>query len=303
MAEFIHSKTNIFGVLGYHTGPAAVLRPPSTGSDSDLDEYDVRIMDDLAQLGAKFTGFPVIPVVKYHGARSRDINLRGHFHNFGYHHLGLYVFEFELGTIHNSAGISTEEQLAVKNEEEDAELNRRIMKWWDDQVNRDMIFKDWEEFDHPQLGKVEIGGFLRKHAGNPTLIDLAKISEGTYKFTIDHALKHPKIILEDVKVDNVGGNIFRIRARVANRGEFPTNISNNGKSLRRLRPVRVELHTSDDVELLSDQGHHNLGHLGGITDSRLLEWFVSVSDRDQDICQIKILGGTGGNVCHTIRLK
>jgi len=303
MAEFIHSKPNIFAVLGYHTGPAAVLRPPSTGSDSDLDEYDVRIMDDLAQLGAKFTGFPVIPVVKYHGARSRDINLRGHFHNFGYHHLGLYVFEFELGTIHNSAGISTEEQLAAKNEEEDAELNRKIMKWWDDQVNKDMLFKDWEEFDHPQLGKVEIGGFLRRHAGNPTLLDLAKISEGTYKFTINHALKHPKIILEDVKVDNVGGNIFRIRARVTNRGEFPTNISNKGKSLRRLRPVRVELHISDGAELLSDQGHHNLGHLGGITDSRLLEWFVSLSDRDQDICQIKILGGTGGNVYHTIRLK
>ncbi|HGJ66272.1 TPA: carboxypeptidase, partial [bacterium] len=49
IGEFIHSNPNIFAILGYHTGPAAVLRPPSTGSDSDLDEHDVRMMDDLAQ--------------------------------------------------------------------------------------------------------------------------------------------------------------------------------------------------------------------------------------------------------------
>jgi hypothetical protein len=303
MAEFIHSSPNLFAVLGYHTGPSAVLRPPSTGSDSDLDEYDVRIMDDLAQFGSESTGFPVIPVVKYHGVRSRDINLRGHFHDFGYHHLGLYVFEFELGVIQNSAGISTEEQLAVKNDDEEAEQLRKVMQWWDNQTQKEPLFKNWEAFDHPQFGKVEIGGFIRRHAYNPALSDLAKISEGTYKFTINHALKHPKIILEDVKADNVGGNLFRIRVRIANRGEFPTHVSNKGRSLRRLRPVRVELYTSEGIELLSNQGHYNLGHLGGITDSRLLEWFVSVSDTNLGICQLKILGGTGGNICQTIKLK
>jgi hypothetical protein len=301
VAEFIHSKPNLFGILGYHTGPAAVLRPPSTGSDSDLDEHDVRVMDDLAEIGSKYTGFPVIPVVKYHEKRSRDINLRGHFHNFGYHHLGLFVFEFELGVISNSAGISTEEQLGVQNEEEEEEERRKVIRWWDEQTEKDQIFKMWEAFQHPQLGKVEIGGFLNRHVGNPTLQDLKQISEGTYKFTLDHVRKHPKVVLEDVQVEPVGGQVFRIRVRVANRGEFPTNVSNKGRNLRRIMPVRVEFNSVEGVKLLSAQGHYNLGHLGSITDSRFLEWFVFNPDRRQVLCEINIIGGTGGNIRYAIQ--
>ncbi|MDA0747238.1 MAG: M14 family metallopeptidase, partial [bacterium] len=152
LAEFLHSRPNLFGVLGYHTGPAAVLRPPSTGSLSDLDESDERQIEDLARIGEKETGFPVIPVIKYHGTRNRDINLRGHFHNFGYQHLGLYVYEFELGTIKDSAGISTQEQFTVENDEEYEAQMRRLMKWWDRLKSRSPLFKPWKRFQHPQLG-------------------------------------------------------------------------------------------------------------------------------------------------------
>ncbi|MBM3211341.1 hypothetical protein FJZ33_03910 [Candidatus Poribacteria bacterium] len=302
IGEFMHSKPNLFGVLGYHTGPAAVLRPPSTGSDNDLDEGDVGIMEDLARVGAKYTGFQIYPVVKYHGKKSKDINLRGHFHNFGYHHLGLFVFEFELGVIENSAGITTEEQFAAETDEDREELQRKLMNWWDNQTERDPIYKPWEKFQHPQLGKVEIGGFLRRHIAGPTLWDLAKISEGTYKFTLEHAGKHPKVTLEDLQVDFMGENIYRIRLRVANRGEFPTHISNKGRNLRRLRPVRLEFHPVDGVKLLSSQGHYTIGHLGGITGSRLLEWFVSVPEDKIEICEIRIFGGTGGNTRELLKI-
>lgn len=295
MAEFIHSRENLFGVLGYHTGPAAVLRPPSTGSDTDLDENDVRIMEDLARIGAKHTEFPVIPVVKYHTKRGRDINLRGHFHNFGYHHLGLFVFEFELGILMNSAGITTEQQFETETVEDSEEQMRKLMEWWDAQEEKDAIYRPWEPFIHPQLGEVEIGGFLRRHTAGPTLPDLARISEGTYKFTLEHARKHPQVALEDIQVDAMGNSVYRVRAQVANRGEFPTHISNKGRGLRRLRPVRVEFHVAEGVKLLSDRGHQSLGHLGGISDSRPLEWFVLASESRNNLCEIRVAGGTGGN--------
>ena len=156
LAEFIHSRPGLFGVLGYHTGPAAVLRPPSTGADSDLDAADVRVMQELAEIGARHTGFPVIPVVKYHRKSERDINLRGHFHDFCYHHLGLFAFEFELGVLLNSAGIGTEAILGAKDEPASEALVRRMMKWWDRQTKRDRIFAPWTPYRHPQLGKVEV---------------------------------------------------------------------------------------------------------------------------------------------------
>ena len=296
LAQFVHSRPNLFGALGYHTGPAAVLRPPSTGSDDALDAEDVRVMEDLAEIGSRETGFPVIPVVKYHTARARDINLRGHFHNFGYHHLGLFVFEFELGIIRNSAGISTEEQFAVRTEEESEAQMRRVMKWWDEGKSRVPLFRPWREYDHPQLGRVEIGGLLLPYLANPTMADMRKIAKNTYRFTLEHAAKHPRVVLERLSVAAIEGTIFRIRARVANRGEFPTHITNKGRSLRRMRPVRVEFHPGQGVQLLSQRAHMELGHLRGVTGSKELEWFVSAPEKSGDLGEIILCGGTGGNL-------
>ena len=301
MAEFVFGRPNIFGVLGYHNGPNAVLRPPSTGADRDLDAADVNVMEELAQIAAKHTKFPVVPVVKYHRSSSRDINLRGHFHNFGYHHLGLYVFEFELGMILNSAGLKTKDDIfAVTCEAEYEALFRKMMKWWDGLKKRDPIFQPWRKFDHPQLGQVEIGGLLKKYLAGPTLKDLRRIARGTYRFTLEHAARHPRVTVEDVRVDRVGDKVYRIRARVANRGEFPTHVTNKGRGLRRLKPVRVEFAPAEGVELLSRAGHQSLGHMAGVSDGRELEWFVSAPGRGKTLCELKVFAGTGGNVSATV---
>ena len=294
MGTFLHARTNLFGVLGYHTGPAAVLRPPSTGADADLDADDVWVMEDLAEIASEETGFPVVPVVKYHMERSRDINLRGHFHNFGYHHLGLFVFEFELGTMRNSAGISTQEQFSVRVEEESEAQMRKVLRWWDRQKSKPPLFRPWKKSEHPQLGEVEIGGFLFPQLANPAVGDLRKIARGTYRFTLEHARRHPRIVVEDLQVDAVGKGVFRIRGRVANRGAFPTHVTNRGRNLRRLRPVRVDFDPAEGVEVLSYQAHHDLGHLGGETGSKVLEWFVV--GKGKDLGEVRVQGGTGGNL-------
>ncbi len=301
IAEFMHGHANLFAVLGYHTGPAAVLRPPSTGSLADMDREDDQLCQDIALIGARETGFPVVPVIEYHGARSRDINLRGHFHNFGYQHLGLFVYEFELGTILNSAGITTEEILSSRVEEDEYGHLRRVMRWRDSQAPEYPLYRDWQPFTHPQLGPVEIGGVLRPYAYNPALMHLPRIAEATYRFTLAHARMHPRLVLEDVTAEAVGGPVYRVRARVANRGHFPTHVSNRGKGLARLRPTRVEFQPSEGVNLLSAQGHVDVGHLEGVTGSRQLEWFVAAPEGADDLCTIRALGGAGGNTAVNVR--
>jgi len=301
MAEFVFSRDNIFGVLGYHTGPNAVLRPPSTGADGDLDAGDVEVMQELAEIGARLTQFPVVPVVKYRRDYQRDINLRGHFHNFGYHHLGLFVFEFELGVLLNSAGMKTKDDIfAVKSEQEYEALFRRMMRWWDKQKRRAPVFSKWTRFNHPQLGEVQIGGLLKKHFAGPTLDDLRQIAEATHKFTLAHVDRHPRVVIESSHAEAVGGHVYRIRVRVANRGEFPTHVSNKGRGLRRLKGVRVDFVPAKGVELLSRIGHHSLGHLAGVTDGRELEWFVSAPGKGHKLCELRVSGGTGGNAAVSI---
>lgn len=295
LAEFIFSRQNIFGILGYHTGPASVLRPPSTGSEDDLDEEDVKIMRTLAAFGSRKTHFPSHAVVQYRCDDQRDIPLYGHAHDFGYQHLGLFVFEFELGTLMNSAGVSPGAIFRTRSEEERESLARRTLKWWDRQKKRDPVFVPWKPFRHPQIGKVEIGGLLLRHLVGRTLPDLARVCRGTHSFTLEHAACHPWVRIEEARAESLGSGVYRIRARVANRGQFPTNVSNRGKKLRRLSPVRVEFHAAPAVKLLSIAGHQEIGHLPGLTGSRTLEWFVSAAGNMRELCELRVFGGAGGN--------
>ncbi|MBN1345669.1 MAG: hypothetical protein JXQ73_23455 [Phycisphaerae bacterium] len=302
LGKWIHARPNLFAVLGYHTGPNAILMPPSTGSLSDLDADDLRQIQDIGEIGAKHTGFPAIHVINYRFERDPTNNLRGHFHNFGYQHLGLFVYEFELGTMYNTPGISTKEIFACRKRQDEEGVIRRIMKWCDRNPRRaPKLFRSWRRFRHPQLGDVEIGGLLRKYLYNPTPAELATIARNTYKFTIDHAAKHPWLRIEDLTVEQVSAGVHRIRARVANRGELPTNVTNQGKSLARLHPVRVEFHAGEGAEVLSRQAHHELGHLEGLTGGQLMEWFVAAPPEGA-VCTIHVRGGTGGNVTEVIEL-
>jgi len=291
MGEFISGRNNIFGILGYHTGPGAVLRPPSSGSDRDIDESDILLMEELASIGSKETGYPVIPVFKYHWNNRRDINLKGHFHNFGYNHLGLPVFEFELGTMHHSAGITTEERFSATSDKMEEEFKRRIMKWWDNDGRKFPLFVDWKEFMHPQLGKIEIGGFILSYFSNPALGDLEKIFKGTYNFTIEYARRRPRILIEDLSVEK-RGDVYRIRAKVANRGAFSSSITRKGRTLARMKSVRVDFSTSDRTRLLSLKSCYNIGHMDA-NSSRTLEWFVESSGGP--LGEIIVHAGTGGN--------
>jgi len=296
LAEFIHSHRNLFGILGFHAGHAAIVRPPAAGPRKEIDQPDDRVMDELAKMGSEETGFPALPLVELHPAHKRDKYRGGHFLDFAYHHLGIFAFDLELGTVLNSAGISTSQFLAVESDDEIDEHMRRLMQWWDAQEPQEPLFRPWQPFDHPQLGRVEIGGFLYTHLDNPTLANLPETSEAAYRFILRLAQKRPQLVPGDVQVDSVGGSVRRLRLRVANQGELPTCVSNKGRSLRHRHAIGVEFCPAEGVTLLSDQGHADLGHLEGLTGTQVLEWFVSGEGVGGKLCDIRIHGGAAGNV-------
>jgi hypothetical protein len=300
LSQFIHAHPNIFGILGYHTGWAAFLRPPSLGRDEDIDEQDLLRMEAFGRESHRRTGLPTTSVVRYCQDNQRHRSLYGHFPMTGYQHLGLFVFEFELGTIMDSAGLGFEDYRQRADNEELEEAERSLMRWWDRSGRKPPFFLPWRSFDHPQLGPVEIGGRSLRDWANMTMTDLKKRCAGTYAFTLHHAEQHPYVCLEEMDVSAFGADIYRLRGRVANRGALPTHVTNRGAKLARLRPVRVECHPGKGVEVLSQKAHHNLGHLAGPSGSRALEWFVR--GRHGSHCEIRVQGGTGGNLQRIITL-
>ena len=300
LAGFMHEKRNLFGIMSFHCGYASILRPPSSDSGNLIDETDDRTIQEIALMGQEELGFGIASNMTMHRKDQRPQPKSGHFMSFSYHHLGLIAYEIELGYMGDEAGVNMEEMHNSEGDEPEKLWMRKIMKWWDAHKDEQPLFEDWKPFEHPQLGPVEIGGFLYSHLDNPAFSRLPRILEGVYRFAVKHAEQHPRVCLEDITTDQVEKEVYRVRARVANRGRLPTNVTNQGAGIPRLLPVQVYFYPAEGTALLSREGHRNLGHLAGVNGCRDLEWFVSGSPERKELCEIVVSGGTGGNIRQTV---
>lgn len=269
LAEFVYAHPNIFGILGFHCGCDSVLRPPSTGSDDDIILSDLEKMKEIGKKGEELTGFKLRAVTEYKPDDSKPIALKGHFHDWGYRHLGLFVFEIELGNIYNSNGITTEQYFEASDEERrDFEL---VALTWHDQHPEKEAFGDWRPFEHPQLGEVEIGGWRRHFVANPASEDMESIAAKCTAFILDHAGRRPLIKIVKVEVAHMEGKVHRVLATVMNTGDLATQVTELGHRVTQNDGVRVRL---EGAEVLSRGAVQEIGHLGGVSGHRDLEWFV-----------------------------
>ncbi len=298
LAEFIFKQPKLCGILGYHCGSASVIRPPAWGPREDLDPGDDALLEELAREGAEAIDSPAVALSDPTGPGGRSGGRRGHALGFAYHQLGIPGFDVELGTIVNAAGVSAHEWHERSRDRDGIDaMYRQLLRWWDGDGRRHPLFEPWRRFDHPQLGPVELGGLLFTAIDNPLVPVLEPMVDGAYRFTRSFAERHPWVQAEEVEVAPVGGDVYRIRARIANRGRLPTNITNQGLGLPRLQPVRASLMPAGGVELLSARGHLDLGHLCALSGSRIVEWFVRApgAEPGAEIGVIRVLGGTGGD--------
>lgn len=130
---------------------------------------------------------------------------------------------------------------------------------------------------------------------------------GCHESILLHAKMHPWVQIEKVEVTPVGegggGGVYRVRALVANRGELPTHVTNHGRSLPRIAPVRASFVPAEGVELLSTPGHVELGHLAGVTGSGRAEWFVRAACAEAPcklLGRLLVNGSCGGDVSRDV---
>ncbi len=286
-ADFLFSHSRIFAILGYHCGHASVIRPPASGSRDDLDPEDDRLIEELAQIGVKHTGTHILPLVT-----KDNPGKGGHSLDTIYHHLGVLGLELELGTVTNNAGLTTEEWLRWEDGDADR-WNRRLLAWWDERGQPEPLFESWHEFDHPQLGEVEIGGWHYTAWDNPLVSALEEMLEGCHRFTLELAGRHPHVVIDSLEVNRIDDTTCRISLGIANQGNLPTHVTNRGKALDRVRSVYIELDPEDDVHVT--ERRIEAGHLEAGSSCRF-EWTATSVHRAETIGDLVIDGGTGGVV-------
>lgn len=132
-------------------------------------------------------------------------------------------------------------------------------------------FIDWTEFDHPQLGKVEIGGFVPGFKLNPPDSEIESLVAQQTRFVADLLGKFPDISVDGPIVERLDDEVWRISLRVRNDGFLPTR-SASGVRARRIRPMIVFLELDDDHVIAGRRATPIESIAGG--DSHELEWTV-----------------------------
>ncbi len=261
LVDFIIQHPNINAAITYHTYSGAILRPPSTHPDDEMDANDLWVYKAIGKRGTELTGYPNISV--YHEFRYHPKQvISGVFDDWMYNHLGIFAFTVEQWDIVGKAGIKDRKFIEWMRDHPHEE-DYKILQWADEHIGEE-AYVDWYEFEHPQLGKVEIGGWNAMYTWRnppPQFMGEEAARNVPFALSLGHMLPHLEIHTLEIK--KAGDQTYIINLVVDNGGFLPTFTNNQGKKRNAIRPVRVEIKAPESVEILTGKAKSEIGHLEG----------------------------------------
>ncbi len=314
LVDFIARHPNINLAITFHTFSRVILRPYSTKSDDDMNTEDLWVFKKIGELGSKITGYRCVSTFhdfKYH---PKEITT-GAFDDWMYDHHGVFTYTIELWDLPTEAGIKDRKWIEWWREHPHEE-DLQILKWIDEHAAPD-AYVDWQPYEHPQLGKVELGGWNNMYTWrNPPLKFVEAEVKRHYDFILTLGELLPSLSVNALMITKLGPNKYHLNLVVENGGFLPSYTSQQGKSRKAARPVRVELELPDGVTLASGKRKEELGHLEGRsnklevtaysadspTDNRArLEWVIKAAQGTK--ITVKILSERAGSLTAEVVLR
>ncbi|MEO7398048.1 MAG: M14 family metallopeptidase [Ilumatobacteraceae bacterium] len=265
LVRAIIARPNICGYNAYHTAGGVLLRPSSTATDASLAPADVWTWKELGLRGTELTGYKVHSVYEDFTWDKSD-TMSGAADDWAYEHLGVFSWTTEFwDVVHHATGTRSSTEIWQLGPTPDEEV--AIAKWADQHGE---YFFEWQPFDHPQLGPVEIGGvdWFRVHSNAPEACLVDEIRPHA-EFAVHHALASPRIEILDASASALGDGLWRVEVGIANTGWLPTQISVRATKENLVLPLIAELDLPVGVEIVGGPNRVKLGQLSGRSAYRL----------------------------------
>ncbi|MHC5066365.1 MAG: hypothetical protein ACYTG5_20605, partial [Planctomycetota bacterium] len=135
-------------------------------------------------------------------------------------------------------------------------------------------FVDWAEYEHPDLGTVEIGGFVQ---GQDWTLMPAEGREESFSNHHDFCLamieRLPKVTIASFSKKALPGGAFELEAAIENSGRWPTLTAQAERS-RRFSTPRLKLNLGG-AELLAGRALQRCDNLEGLGGRQTFKWIVS----------------------------
>jgi murein tripeptide amidase MpaA len=261
LVDFITKHKNINTAIAYHTYSGAILRPPSTQSEDEMDANDLWVYKAIGQRGTELVGYPNVSVYHEFRYHPKEV-ISGVFDDWLYNHLGIFAFTVEQWDIVGQAGIK-ERKFIEWMRDHPHEDDFKILQWADENIGEG-AYVDWYEYEHPQLGKIELGGWNNMYTWrNPPHHLMGEEAAKNIRFALALGYMLPRLVIQTLEIDKIGPDVYTINLVVDNAGFLPVYTSNQGKKRKASRPVRVEWEIPDDAQFVNGKQKTELGFLEG----------------------------------------
>lgn len=228
------------------------LRPPSTSRSADrMYPEDLRYYEHFDTVGMRITGYPWAGDVYETYATRWETNpvtgdpllpgpLFGHGPDFGYFYYGSIWYGDELW----NGGM-------MRDVNGDGRLDDVDALAWDDSANGGRGFRAWTAFEHPELGRVEIGGFHPKFfSQNPPAHELESWARNQALFNLEMAYALPQLEWSDVDVRRADASgdsaTYDVTVSWRNSGRLPTALK-QAQLVKIVQEDRVQLRIDEKL--------------------------------------------------------
>ena len=261
LVDFIAKHPNITGAISFHTMSGVLLRPYDDRADDEFPTDDLWTYQKIGEKGTEFTGYPHISVFhdfKYHPKQV----ITGGFDTWTYEHMGLFSWTVEFWSPMKQAGLEKFKFIDWYREHP-VEDDLKMLKW-NDEVLKGRGYVNWYAYKHPQLGKVELGGWdFMNMWTNPPLEFLEKEIATFPDWIVWHALISPKLAVLETRVTALGADSYRVRLVIQNEGWLPTYVTKKALEKKLTRGVIAEIELPKGALLSSGKVREELGELEG----------------------------------------
>lgn len=280
VAEFLLSRRNVTGVINHHMSGNFVYRPPTnrhfnpiTGEEEKMAPEDEAIYQVLGDKYSEIINNQQVRKVYGRGRPPSYGAIWGVMIGWAYDHLGVFSWVPEMGSYQPFCDYDKDGRVT--------ELERLR---WNDKEMGGKVFVDWKSYDHPQFGKVEIGGFVNK-IYNPAYESYTNLMCNPGPAFEDFLNKHakwnlylvsmsPYLRITNVEVTPGEAGYFKIAARIQNQGFLPTYVTQQALRNRTAKSVKVKISLTH-ATLESGKEKVDIGHLSGTTQPLLLRLLQS----------------------------
>jgi hypothetical protein len=216
VSEFLKAHPNIAGVQSYHNSGGMILRGPGAEAAGEYPMTDVRFYDELGQNGER-----ILPFYRYLVIWSGLYTVHGGFIDYTNDGLGIISFSNELWS--NDQYFTSP---ALKEQQADPSspiAPAQSRYYFDRYLEFGDEYVKWALFDHPQFGKVEMGGVWKKYQGRvPPRFMNEELCHRNMAFSLYQADQMPLVRLGGAEVERIGGDVYRVYVDITNPRVAPT---------------------------------------------------------------------------------